>query len=239
MPGNSGTVHEPSDDGRDTDSLHQGLADSLLQLLGLVLREQLVDVDDEPGVDLVDQLVVAGEDLDVGVPDEGGVDLGHVLLNDCSSRHGVVDGLEVRVDGLRRDLLSEPPLYGLVGAVETDEDGPPDVVPGLLDRTVVDAVQIVDLGEDLGVAQLVGHPAPLSEGNSDVLVEHGDSTLLGNLIRGLLELDLGLGLSPTTVAVVLGGHVGGVFLELLLACFHEQLLFSCHGNHSPLTFHGW
>ena len=151
----------------------------------------------------------------------------------------MVDGLEVRVDGLGSDLLSEPPLDGLVGAVETDEDGPPDVVPGLLDSTVVDAVQIVGLGEDVGVAQLVGHPAPLSEGNSDVLIEHRDATLLGNLIRGLLELDLGFGLLPTTVAVVLGGHVGGLFLELLLACFHEQLLFACHGNHSPLTFHGW
>ena len=239
VPGDGSSIHEPSDDGGHTDSLHEGLSDGFLQLLGLVLGEQFVDVDDEPGVELVDELVVAGEHLDVGVPHEGGVDLGHVLLNDRSTGHGVVDGLQVGVDGLGGDLLSEPPLDGLVRGVESDEDGPPDVVPGLLDGAVVDAVQVVRLGEDVGVGQLVGHPAPLSEGHSDVLVHHGDSALLGDLHSGVLELHLGFGLLPSTVAVVLGGHVGGVFFEFLLACFHEQLLFSCHGNHSPLTFQGW
>ena len=74
----------------------------------------------------------------------------------------MVDGLEVRVDGLGGDFLSKPSLDGLVGGVESDEDGPPDVVPSLLDGRVVDAVEGIGLYEDVGVGQLVGHPGPLS-----------------------------------------------------------------------------
>ena len=162
VPGDGCSIHHTADHGRNADSLHDSLSDCLLQLLSLVLGEVLVDVDDESGVQLVDQLVVSGEDLDVGVVNECGVALCHVLLNDCSSRHGVVDGLEVRVDGLGGDFLSKPSLDGLVGGVESDEDGPPDVVPSLLDGRVVDAVEVIGLYEDVGVGQLVGHPGPLS-----------------------------------------------------------------------------
>ena len=221
MPGCGCSIHDPSTDCGDTDSLHQGLSDCLLQLLCLVLGEELVDVDDESLVDLINELVVSGVDLDVRVVCEGGVDLSHVLLNDCSSRHCVVDGLEVSVDCLRCYLLSEPSLDCLVGGVESDEDCPPDVVPCLLDSSVVDTVQVICLCVDVSVGQLVGHPGPLSEGNSDVLVEHGDSTLLGDCLCCLLELDFGLGLFPSTKAVVFGGDVSGFLFELLLTCIHE------------------
>ena len=214
----------PSITGRDTDCLHDRLSDRCLELLCVVLGEELVDVDNEPGVDLVNELVVSGEDLDVRVRCECRVDLSHVLLNDCSSGHGVVDREEVLVDGLRGNLLSQPLLDGGVGGVETDEDGPPDVIPSLLDCRVVDAVQVIDLYVDVGVRQLVGHPGPLSERNSDVLVHHGDATLGCDLVRRLYELPLALGLSPAAEAVVLGVELSGLLFELLVDCVHEELL---------------
>ena len=147
-----------------------------------------------------------------------------MLLNDCSSGHGVVDCEEVLVDSLGGDLLSKPLFDGLVGGVETDEDGPPDVVPCLLDSRVVNAVQVVCLYVDVSVGQLVGHPGPLSEGNSDVLVHHGDSTLCCDLVSSLNELPLGLGLSPAAEAVVLGVELGGLLFEFLVDCVHKELL---------------
>ena len=224
MPGDGSSVHCTSDDGRDTDGLHDSLSDCILQLLCVVLVEELVDVDNEPGVDLVNELVVSGEDLDVRVRCECRVDLSHVLLNDCSSGHGVVDREEVLVDGLRCDLLSEPLFDGRVRRVESYEDGPPDVIPSLLDCRVVDAVEVVCLYVDVRVGQLVGHPGPLSERNSDVLVHHGDATLCGNLVGSLNELPLALGLSPAAEAVVLCVELCGLLFELLVNCVHEELL---------------
>ena len=238
MPGDGSSIHEPSDHGGDTDSLHEGVSDCFLQLCCLLLGEVLVDVDDEPGVDLINKVIVSGEDFDVRVCNECRVALCHVLLNDCSSRHGVVDDFKVVGDGLGGDLLSKPLFDGLVRGVESDEDGPPDIVPSLLDCRVVDAVKVIGLYEDVSVGQLVGHPGPLSERNSDVLVHHGESTFLGDLRGGCLELDFPLGLFPTAVAVVLGLHLGGFFLELLLACFKEKFLIFCSHFHSPFTSKG-
>ena len=79
MPGDGSSIHDTSDDGRDTDCLCQGVSDCLLQLLGLCLGEELVDVDDESLVELVDQLIVSGEDLDVRVVCERRVDLSDIF----------------------------------------------------------------------------------------------------------------------------------------------------------------
>ncbi len=228
MPGCGGSVHDPSYYGGYADRLHQGLSYGCLQLLRLLGGEELVDVDDESLVELVHQFVVSGEHFDVRVVHQRGVDLRHVLLNDCSSGHGVVDRLEVCVDGLGRDLFTKPSLDGLVRRVETDKDRPPYVVPRLLDRRVVYAVEVVGLDEDVRVRELVGHPRPLSEGDSYVLVHHGESAVFSDLFSRRLELHFALRLFPAAVLVVAGRCVGRLLFEFLLDGLHEHFLFCCH-----------
>src|SRR4030042_1807595 len=96
--------------------LPQGIPDSFLQLLRLVGRELLVYVDPELLVDLIHQLVVSGEDLYVAVCGQSGAALSHVLLDNRSTRHCVVASLEVAVDRLRGDFLTQPLLdHGVCG----------------------------------------------------------------------------------------------------------------------------
>jgi len=72
------------------DRLVHALADLSLELLGLLCGEELLDVQQELGLDVVRELLVAGEDLDVTVVDEAGVGLDHVLLDDSTAGHCVV-----------------------------------------------------------------------------------------------------------------------------------------------------
>lgn len=224
-PAGDGTsVADAADQGRGAHGLVEGLADGVLQLLGLLLGELLVDVDHEALVKLADELVVSAEDLDVAVLGQRGADLGHVLLNDRTARHGVVHGLQVQVDGLRGDLLAQPLLDNAVGGVETDDDGPADIIPRLLHGGVVHEVQVVSLGVDVRVGQLVRHEDTLAERNANVLVHHWDATLLGDLVGLLYPLLLPLGLLPATKGVVVGVDLGRVLLELLLHRVNEELI---------------
>jgi len=201
--------------------LPHGLTNGLLQLLGLVLGELLVDVDDEALVDLADELVVAREDLDIAVGGKGGAALCHVLLHDGAAGHRVVHGLEVVVNGLRSDLLAKPLLDDGVRGVQAGDDGPADIVPRLLHGGVVDKVQVIALGVYVGVGQLVGHQDTLAERNADVGVHHRDATSLGDLVRLLDPLPLPLGLLPATVGVVMGAYLRRGLLELLLHRIQE------------------
>ena len=98
-------------------------------------------------------------------------------------------------------------------------------------------MQVIDLYVDVSVGQLVGHPGPLSERDTDVLVHHGDATLFRDLVSGLHELALGLGLFPAAEAVVVGVELGRLLLEFLVDCVHKELLVN-HSYHS-FTFQGW
>ena len=68
--GGGSTITGPRDDGRDADCLPERLADSCLQLGGLLGREEFIDVDDELGLQVVGHLVVTGIDLHVTVVHE-------------------------------------------------------------------------------------------------------------------------------------------------------------------------
>ncbi len=223
-PGDGTSVADAADEGRAANYLEEGLSHSVLQLLGLVLGELLVDVDHEALVDLADQFIVAAEDLNIAVLGQRGAHLGHVLLNDRTAGHGVVNGLQVQVDGLGSDLLAQPLLDDVVGGVETDNDGPADIIPRLLDSGVVHEVQVVSLSVHVGVGQLVRHEDTLAKRDTNVLVHHGDATLLGDLVGLLDPLPLPLGLLPATKGVVVGVDLGRVLLELVLHRVDEELI---------------
>ena len=202
------------------DGLPQGLADSLLQLGGLVLGERLVDVDDILLVDRVSEVVVSGEDLDVTVVGQQRVSLDHVFLNDSCTGHGVVEHCQVVADRFGSHGLTKALLQRLVGDVEADDDGPANVVPQLLHCSVVDEVKVVAFYRDVGAAHGVRGELPLTEWDTthvDHRVVSGDAPLLGDCVSCLLELDFPLGLGVAFVLVLrsLGGRVFG---ELLLHC---------------------
>ncbi|OQC71774.1 MAG: hypothetical protein BWX50_00221 [Euryarchaeota archaeon ADurb.Bin009] len=224
------------------DRLVHALADLGLEFLGLLCGEELLDVEDELGLDVVGEFLVAGEDLDVTVVDEAGVGLDHVLLDDGRTGHGVVQDMEVLVDRLGGDFLTETLLQGLVGKVHPDDDGSPDIVPHLLHSRVVDEVQVVALDEDAGAADLVGHQLALAHRYTAQVaalgVVHGYAAVhLGGKAR-LHELHLARRLANTVELVELGGlGLDVLSLELLLEGFQEQLLGSlnlCHCDHSSL-----
>ncbi len=92
--------------------------------------------------------------------------LDHVLLNHGCAGHGMVEDLEVVVDGLGCDFLAEALLQNLVGHVQTYYNGPPDIIPHLLNGWIVDEVQIVALYYILSSGELVGYELSLSQGNA-------------------------------------------------------------------------
>ncbi len=208
------------------DSLVHSLADLCLELLGLLGGEELLDVEQELGFDIVRNFLVAGEDLDVTVIDEAGVGLDHVLLDDGCTGHGVVQDVEVLVDRLRGNFLSETLLQGLVSEIHADDDRPPDIVPELLHGRVVDEVQVVTLDVDTGAGDLVGHQLALAHRDTAEVaalgVIHGDATVHLDGTARLHELHLTGGLADTTELIELGG-LGLDILppELLLKGFQE------------------
>ncbi|OPX81055.1 MAG: hypothetical protein A4E43_00760 [Methanosaeta sp. PtaB.Bin005] len=127
------------------DGLPGGLADSGLEGLSLILGEHLVDVDLVLVIDLISQGIVTGEDTNVAVIYQAGVGLHHVLLNHGCAGHGVVEDLQVVVDGLGCDFLAQPLLQHLMGHVQADHNGPPDIIPELLHGWIVNEVQVVAL----------------------------------------------------------------------------------------------
>ena len=239
-PGGRSTVAGPRDRGRDVDRLVHALADLGLELLSLFCGEELLDVEDELGLDVIGEFLVAGEDLDVTVVDEAGVSLDHVLLDDGRTGHGVVQDVEVLVDRLRGNLLSKTLLQRLVSKVHSDDDRPPDIVPHLLHSRVVDEVQVVALDEDAGTGDLVGHQLALAHRDTAQVaalgVIHGDATVHLDGAARLHELHLTGRLADAVELVELGGLGFDVLtLELLLEGLQEQLLGSfnlCHCNHS-------
>jgi len=106
-PGGGSTIAGPADGCGDVHCLPHRLANSCLQLCGHLGREELVEVQDELGLEVVCHLVVAREDLDVTVVHERRVGLNHVFLNNGCTGHGVVQHVEVLVDGLGGDFLAE------------------------------------------------------------------------------------------------------------------------------------
>ncbi len=72
------------------DRLPEGLPYGGGERLRLLGGEDLLDVDDELGFEVVGEFLVAGEDLDVTVVDEAGVGLDHVFLDDGRTGHRVV-----------------------------------------------------------------------------------------------------------------------------------------------------
>ena len=65
--GGSSTITGSSDDGWHVDTLPEGLADCCLECFCLLLREELLDVDDVLGVERVCEFLVTSEDTDVTV----------------------------------------------------------------------------------------------------------------------------------------------------------------------------
>ena len=117
-----------------------------------------------------------------------------MLLNHGCAGHGVVEDLEVVVDGLGCDFLAEPLLQHLMGHVQTYYNGPPDIIPHLLNGWVVDEVQIVALYNILSSGELVGDELPLTQRNAasvDIGVVAGmprlPSSFLENSMNSLLR----------------------------------------------------
>jgi len=223
--GGGASVAGPDNDGRDVDGLPGGLADSSLEDLGLLRREHLVDVDLVLVVDLISQGIVAGEDTDVAVVYQAGVGLHHVLLNHGCTGHGVVEDLEIVVDGLGCDLLAQPLLKHLMGHIQADHDGPPDIIPELLHGGVVDEVQIVALYHILGGGELVGHQLPLTQGNAagmDIGIVAGHAALAFQLLGVLHELPLAgvLLRAQSLVLYLLAGQIE-ILSELLVQSLNE------------------
>ncbi len=148
--------------------------------------------------------------------------------------------MEVFVDRLGSNLFPEALLQGLVGKVHPDDDGPPDVVPHLLHRSVVDEVQVVALNEDAGVGDFVGHQLALAHRDAAEVaafgVVHGDAAVHLDGTACLHELHLTGRLTDAVELVELGGlGLDVLSLELLLECLQEQFLGSlnlCHCYHS-------
>jgi len=124
-----------------------------------------------------------------------------VFLNDCCAGHGVVQHVEVLVDGLRGDFLAETLLERVVGEVEANDDGPADIIPHLLHCCVVDKVEVVAFYKDVGAADFVGHQLALTERDTTTVaalgVVHGDTAVHLGLLTGLHELHLTRGLLKT------------------------------------------
>ncbi|VVB67086.1 Uncharacterised protein [uncultured archaeon] len=191
--GGGAAVAGSHNDGRNMDGLPGGLADSGLDGLGLISREELVEVDQVLSIDLIGQGIVSREDADVAVVDKSGMRLAHVLLNHGCAGHGVIEDLEIVVDGLGCDLFAQPLLQHLVGHIQAHDDGPADVIPHLLHGGVVDEVQVVALYHILSSGELVWYELPLSQGYSaavDIGVVAGHATLALELLGVLHELPL-------------------------------------------------
>ena len=215
------------------DGLPGSLADSGLEGLSLLGWEDLVDVDQVLFVDLSCQGIIAGEDANVAVVNQGGMRFAHVLLNHGCAGHGVVEDLEIVIDGLGCDLLAEPLLQHLVGHIQTDNYGPPDIIPHLLHGWIVDEVQIVALYDIVGSGELVGYELPLSQGNAagvNIGIVAGHAALLLQLLGGLHELPLAdVLIGPQSQIsrrlafefrlVLLGDRLLGI--ELPVQCFQE------------------
>ncbi len=80
-----------------------------------------------------------------------------------------------------------------MGHVQAYYDGPPDVIPLLLDGRVVNEVQVVALYYVLSSGELVGYELPLSQwyaASVDVGVVEGDASLALKFLGVLHELSL-------------------------------------------------
>ncbi len=133
------------------DCLVHRLSDLLLENFCLLCVEELVDVEEELGLDIIGHLVIACEYLYVTVIDDSRVGLDHVFLNHSSTRHCMVEDVEVFIDCLRCNFLSETLLECCVCKIHSYDNGPADVIPHLLHCSVVDEVQVVTLYEDVGL----------------------------------------------------------------------------------------
>jgi len=116
----------------------------------MFLREELVDVQEILGFNMIGNLVVSGKDLDITVINQTGMSLNHMLLDHRCTRHGMVENMQVLVDRLRSDLFSQTLLQGIMGHIHPDDDGTPDIVPHLLHRRVIHKVEIVTLDKSPG-----------------------------------------------------------------------------------------
>src|SRR5512137_1062140 len=214
-PGGGSAVARPDNYGWHVNGLPGGLAYGCLDLFSLVGREELVQIDHILGINLVCQVVVSSEDPDVTIVNQRRVSLYHVLLNHGCSGHGVVEDLQVVVDGLRSNLFAQTLLQHLVGHIQTYNDGPADIIPHLLHSWVVDEVQVVALYYVLSSGELVGDQLPLSERYStavDIRVVAGNATLAGDFLGRLHKFPL------TRTLIRTQPQVSGLLGRKLLGC---------------------
>ncbi len=184
--GGRSSIAGTADDGRHVNALPEGFADCCLKGLSLLLREELLDVDDELGLKVVGEFLVTGKDTDVTVVGKSRMGLDHVFLNDGASGHCVVDNVEILVDGFRSNFLAETLLQGLVGHVHGHDYGSADIIPHLLHGSIVDEVQVITLNEGSGAGDFIGHQLTLTHRDTAkvaaVRVVHGDSTCSFDLL---------------------------------------------------------
>ena len=137
----------------------------------------------------------------------------------------MVEDLEVVVDGLGCDFLAEPLLQNLMGHIQADHDGPPDIIPHLLNGWVVDEVQIVALYYILSSGELVGYELSLSERNAagvNIGVVAGHAALAFQLLGVVHELPLAgvLLWAKSLVLYLLAGKIE-ILSELLVKSLNE------------------